>query len=139
MFSDKHNDVYLLKKELFKSSVKDKFKRCQIIADKVADFVRDQRPDVVICEYPHKGGPGWSTGNITILFHFCGVLQANINLVGLPVTFIPVTEWKGQVPKDIMNKRTEKKYGTEDSADILDSIGLGHYYLTKRSKDQEEA
>ncbi len=78
-----------------------------------------------------------ATGNITLLFHFCGMLQSCMSMVGIPIKFIPVLEWKGTLPKKIMNTRTIKKYGNEESEDILDSIGLGHYYLSNKDKCEE--
>lgn len=47
------------------------------------------------------------------------------------VYLIPVSEWKGQLPKKITQKRMEKRYGVKFSTDDeADACGLGTHYLT---------
>jgi len=49
---------------------------------------------------------------------------------------IPVSEWKGQLPKRVTKARVEKLYGiictTDDESD---AVGLGSYFI-KRSKNE---
>jgi len=46
---------------------------------------------------------------------------------------IPVSEWKGQLSKEITTKRMEQKYGVKfKTNDESDAVGLGSYYIEKR-------
>ena len=46
--------------------------------------------------------------------------------------FIPVSDWKGQLPKDVTTRRMEAKYDIKTSSnDEADAIGIGDYYLNR--------
>ncbi len=47
---------------------------------------------------------------------------------------IPVSTWKGQLPKTVTQKRMESRYGVKFATDDeSDACGLGTHYLTKMS------
>lgn len=117
----------------------DPFSRCSAISKTMYYLVSEYGAEKVICEYPHKGGPGMRSKTITILFHFCGMLHAYMNHIDIPVEFIEPSIWKGQVPKEKHHpkliKRIEKLFGsdaTDYSGDTLDAIGIGLWELWDR-------
>lgn len=51
------------------------------------------------------------------------------------VHLIPVTEWKGQLPKSVTRKRMEKKYDVKfETFDESDAVGLGDYFIGTMTK-----
>lgn len=55
------------------------------------------------------------------------------------VVLVPVSKWKGQLPKHVTQKRMEKKYnckfGTNDESD---AVGIGDWYLSQQSKENNK-
>jgi len=52
---------------------------------------------------------------------------------------IPVSEWKGQLPKTETRKRMEALYGKKfDTNDESDAVGLGTYFIKKRRKGNDK-
>jgi len=117
----------------------DPFDRCESIARTLYYLVSSHQPTRVLCEYPHKGGPGMRSKNITILFHFCGMIQAYMNHIQVPVEFIEPAIWKGQVPKDKHQpkiiKKVKQKYDMDASdwkEDVVDAVGIGMWDIWER-------
>lgn len=115
------------------------FERCESIARTVFYLVSSLQATRVVCEYPHKGGSGWKSGHITILFHLCGMLQFAMNHIAVPIEFILPMEWKGQVPKDKHQPKIIKKAMTKYGMDIegyvedtIDAIGIGLWDVWER-------
>lgn len=124
----------------------DPFDRCSAISKALYYLVSYHQPDMVVSEYPHKGGPGMRAKSITILFHFCGMLHAYMNHIQVPIRFIEPSVWKGQVSKKIDHPKIIKKirntYGTdvsEVSGDTLDALGIGWWWLNEREPDPEDS
>jgi hypothetical protein len=49
--------------------------------------------------------------------------------LGVPVTLVPVADWKGQLPKEVVNKRIVKRLGEAACEDFQthawDAVGVG--------------
>ena len=72
------------------------------------------------------------SGAIPKLMFLCGMI------VGLKnnVVLLTPNDWKGQLPKDVVNNRLRKIYSKVDIANldhnIVDAIGIGHYYINTK-------
>lgn len=95
----------------------------------------------VVCELPQffdsgKGQVAASTGSLVKLSAVVGsfLAVAQLKLKNVPFKLVNVTTWKGQLPKDVLQRRIEKFYGEKYSRyhfrkDIWDAVGLGLWYL----------
>lgn len=51
---------------------------------------------------------------------------------------IPVTEWKGQLPKSVTQKRMEAKYNVKfNTNDESDACGLANYYISTLERTKQ--
>ncbi len=84
--------------------------------------------------------PGERKVDPNILIDITGISMLIAGRYDVPVTWVPASEWKGQVPKKIHHARimgwlTEKErevlegFGKTDLHDILDAVGMGQWYL----------
>jgi len=77
---------------------------------------------------------GWQTGDLQKLTFLVGVLAGYFQSA---VSFTPVTpnEWKGQLPKSVVIRRLQKRFGpgaTQDwEKDGWDAVGIGLWKLGK--------
>lgn len=91
----------------------------------------------VVIEKPQLWGAYKSTaslhaGDLLGLHLLTGALYWWANSHYAEAFLIPVTEWKGQLPKKVTQKRMEKKYGVKfQTDDESDAVGLGDYWLTE--------
>ncbi len=137
-----HKDKELIEYKLLRSSVKhinfiEKSKyminKLKSILDKLV-MLKGQIQ--IITEIPQYWGVAGfmarESGAISKLMFLCGMivsLQENV------ITLTP-NNWKGQLPKDVVNNRLRKIYPDinikELNHNIVDAIGIGHYYLTNK-------
>lgn len=95
--------------------------------------------DVVVIEQPqlwgsYKSAASLHQGALLGLFILTGALYWWANHNFPRAHLIPVTEWKGQLPKHVTQKRMEQKYGVKFATDDeSDACGLGDYWLTERN------
>lgn len=79
------------------------------------------------------------SGAIPKLMFLCGMIM------GLTKDVIALTpnDWKGQLPKNVVNNRLRKVYPDIDIAklnhNIVDAIGIGQYYVSKNNKRKEKS
>ena len=113
-------------------------KRCEVVANTLHFTMVAEQPHIIVCEYPHKGGPGMKSKTITILFHLCGMIHGMAKSSHLPIQFVEPIKWKGNIPKAVHQRRVipkiEKKYGVSlsgESGDTIDAIALGDWFLTE--------
>ena len=133
------DDGKLIEKGVIKPSGSETaLKRCEIVGNALHFTMVAEQPHIIVCEYPHKGGPGMKSKSITVLFHFCGMLHGIALSSHINISFIEPNKWKGNIPKAVHQKRMipiyEKKYDIELdglSSDIVDAIGIGDWYLSK--------
>jgi hypothetical protein len=89
----------------------------------------------IVSEYPayHGRVKGWDSGDLQKLVFLVGVIAGYFH----KAMFTPVTpaDWKGQLPKDVVIRRLEKKLGKEYTKnyekDIWDAVGIGLWKLGK--------
>ena len=88
----------------------------------------------IILEIPeYQGDSSYmarESGSVEKLTFLCGML-CSLDYV---ITYTP-TQWKGQVPKDVMQKRLSRYITEVDmlklNHNIADAVGIGYYYLTR--------
>jgi hypothetical protein len=83
----------------------------------------------LVSEYPAWHGQvlGWSAGDLQKLVFLVGVLAGYFHAAA---SFTPVTpgEWKGQLPKSVVTRRLEKRFGKHTKGwekDVWDAVGIG--------------
>lgn len=89
----------------------------------------------VFCEMPRffSGNAGGhaaaETGSIMKLAYLVGSYARSFRMAGASFTIVPVMEWKGQLPKEVVNKRIVQLLGekacTNFRRDAWDAIGIG--------------
>lgn len=99
----------------------------------------------IVCEMPMEMGGGAGRGAKALQG---GAIRKLTLLVGLvagrlsyrygrqSIVLVEPLKWKGQVPKEITAKRIHKHYPqtkVEDDHNVLDALGIGHWYLYKRA------
>ena len=131
------NDV-LMEKGVIKPSGATAMKRAEVVANALNFTMVAEQPHLIVCEYPHKGGPGMKAKTITILFHLCGIIHGMAKVGKYPIEFIEPIKWKGNIPKAVHQRRVipklEEKYNTilsGESDDIVDAVALGDWYLNR--------
>lgn len=83
----------------------------------------------IVSEFPawHGTSMAWSTGDLQRLVFLVGVLCGRFSLSKF--TLVTPAEWKGQLPKDAVIRRLQKKLGrrvTQDyDKDMWDAVGIG--------------
>lgn len=90
----------------------------------------------IVCEFPawHGIQLGWAAGDLQKLVFLVGVFAGYFSKAH---SFTPVTpgEWKGQLPKSVVIRRLQKRYGPgatrEWSKDMWDAVGIGLWKLGK--------
>jgi hypothetical protein len=91
--------------------------------------------DTVVIEKPKLWGAVKSvasqhSGSLLGLHILVGALYWWGRSFAVKAEFIPVSDWKGQLPKDVTTRRTEKKYNiTTSTHDEADAIGIGDYFV----------
>lgn len=118
---------------------KSSFIRSEHIANALHFVMVSEQPHLIVCEYPHKGGIGAKTMSIATLFHFCGMVHGMAKSSKLPIKFVEPIKWKGNIPKEIHQKRVipklEEKYDIKlegESSDLIDAVALGDWFLRDR-------
>ena len=113
----------------------------------MAQAILDSLPGVkvthLVVEVPQVYNQAYWKGDPADLIELAGVDGAITVAVGATNNygFLP-REWKGQVPKDIHNKRVEAKLSVEELAtiestatvrhNVVDAVGLGLWFLGRR-------
>lgn len=93
------------------------------------------RRDVVIIEKPqlwgaYKSVASAQSGALLSLHILVGALFWHFNKRLFETHLIPVSTWKGQLPKEVTKKRMEAKYKVKFATDDeSDAVGLGTYYI----------
>lgn len=143
-----HKNNTLIEYKLLRSSVKhvDFIEKSKYMSNKLKDVIDKltmlKGQVQVITEIPQYWGVAGfmarESGAISKLMFLCGMI------VGLRNNVITLTpqDWKGQLPKEVVNNRLRKIYPNVDikqlNHNIVDAIGIGHYYITNKKEVTDE-
>lgn len=84
-----------------------------------------------------KGLIAKESGRIVTLIHFVGFLHGYFMQADYNVAMIPVVQWKGQLPKEVVAKRVYSRIKTTIvDHNIVDAIGLGFYFIDLPIEDR---
>jgi Holliday junction resolvasome RuvABC endonuclease subunit len=80
-----------------------------------------------------KGSAATNSGAVNKLMACVFQLKGMINALypNNIVKLIPVQTWKGNVPKEITQKRVKKYWNWEGEVDEIDACGIGDWYIRK--------
>lgn len=71
-------------------------------------------------------------GDLVKLVMVVGSIVGILSTGCYEIILIPVNRWKGQLPKDVVNKRVERFYGSNNckgfKTHAWDAVGIGLYY-----------
>jgi hypothetical protein len=110
--------------------------RCALQGHRLLETLKAWPIDWVYCELPcffeSAGGLMVASQNDLVKLAFLvGIYGGVCATRGVPFTPVPVAEWKGQLPKAVVNRRIVKILGEgacrEFRQDIWDSVGIGLY------------
>jgi len=93
---------------------------------------------IVTCEFPEfqtsaSRSMGWMRGDLQKLTYLVGVLGRTFR--GGSFEPVPVSQWKGQLPKDVVTRRIVQELGTADCERLgikthaWDAVGIGLWRL----------
>ena len=128
--------VYKLLRPSSKSD--DHLKKSRNIYNQVQVLLNTYPKTQLIIECPqYWGAAGYlarESGALFKLTFLCGMLFS----LSDDVIAVTPNDWKHQLPKHVVNNRLRKIYPDIDIANtdhnIVDAIGIGHFYLTKYKK-----
>lgn len=97
-------------------------------------------PMVVSCEFPEfqtgaSRSMGWMKGDLQKLTYLVGTLGHMTYMTGCVFEAVPVSRWKGQLPKDIVTDRIIEKLGNKTCERLgikthaWDATGIGLWRL----------
>jgi len=111
-----------------------------MMTNKAIEFCNVNQPDRVLIEEPRlflstRKGQAASNSSailklVAMVYCMAGALKA---LFTENVVLVPVQQWKGNVPKEITQKRVLKHWGCKSGDDnITDAVGIGDWYIRKQ-------
>jgi len=109
------------------------------ILDQLKEWIKEYEVNRMILEVPEHwavaGFEARETGSIAKLMLVVGLIYSlKHELEELKI--VKPREWKGQLPKDVMENRLREDYsaiGIDLAAlnpNVVDAIGIGHFYIT---------
>ncbi len=137
-----HKNKELINYGLLRSLTKHKdfIEKSIYMVDKIKDLITSiqslKNNLIIVTEIPQYWGvAGYmarESGAIYKLMFLCGMI---VSLKKNVVTLTP-NDWKGQLPKDVVNNRLREIYTNINIAkinhNIVDAIGIGYYYINKK-------
>lgn len=108
------------------------------VRTKLAQKLGPLNPRAFFVEWPQirSGAVGHAAavrGDVSALAYCCGAMCEMMRALGprTECALLPVSEWKGQLPKAVVNKRIARAIGTEDKcgesfdSHAWDAVGVG--------------
>lgn len=99
------------------------------------------KPKLVIIEQPQlflsssRGRAASNSGAVMKLTAVVFALYGALVGAGMKCELVPVSRWKGNVPKRITEKRVLLHWGCRSGNDnVIDAVGLGDWYIRKHLK-----
>lgn len=116
--------------------------RIDTMTNEAICFCNTSKPDKVLIEEPRlflstrKGQAASNSGAIlklvAMVYCMAGALKA---LFTENVIMVPVQKWKGNVPKEITQRRVLRYWRCKSGDDnITDAVGIGDWYIRKQLK-----
>ena len=102
--------------------------------DQWVELLREWRWEHMLIEWPKfmESGGGQTVARTDALVKLaatCGRIVQVFRGEDIPVTLVPVADWKGQLPKEVVNKRIVKRLGEAACEDFethaWDAVGIG--------------
>lgn len=106
----------------------------------VRDFVRETARGAgvseIYVEEPHhydggKGTVARNSGSILKLMLVVGAVLGGCSDSETNVTLISVQTWKGNLPKEITQKRVLRAWGVSGDHNAIDAVGIGDYLVRR--------
>lgn len=130
----KSNDLFPAHHGLLRPNVKTALwhERAHWVADILLSSTKFFRPSVY-CEMPQYfqsavGHAAATLGSLSKLCYLIGAIGHACKTAGVPFHLVPVLDWKGQLPKEVVNRRIQKILKCSEKtfrADEWDAVGIG--------------
>lgn len=145
-----HKNNALLEYKLLRSSSKhiDFIDKSRYMVNKLKSIINEfsfkgNYTLTIVTEIPQYWGVAGfiarESGAIPKLMFLCGMIMG----LNDKVVALTPNNWKGQLPKNVVNNRLRKEYTNIDIANldhnIVDAIGIGNYYINKNNKRKEKS
>lgn len=120
--------------------------RIDMMAGKAIEICNREKPDRVLIEEPRlflSTRKGQAASNSGAVLKLVGLVYCMAGALGVvkdrEVVMVPVQQWKGNVPKEITQRRVVKYWGCRSGDDnITDAVGIGDWYIRKQLKYKPE-
>jgi hypothetical protein len=109
--------------------------RTMSVLSQIADHLDNFKPSHLYCECPQffegtRGMASAGSGDLVKLCLFTGGIIEVCRVRDTRLHLIDVNEWKGQLPKDVVERRIYKRLPQLEgviSAHVVDGVGIGLY------------
>lgn len=126
----------------FVETVTKKYKwqdRIDKMTGRAIQICNKEKPDEVLIEQPRlflSSRRGQAASNSSAILKLVGVVYCIAGALGVvkgrEVMMVPVQRWKGNVPKEVTQKRVAKHWNCKSGDDnITDAVGIGDWYIRK--------
>lgn len=114
--------------------------RLDFIVVQIINLLSKYSIEIVVVEQPElfimssKGRAASNSGAVLKLTALVFSINAMMKYreTGLECVLVSVRKWKGNVPKEITQRRVKRRWGVDlKSLDESDAVGLGTYYIEK--------
>lgn len=128
----------LVKADVLFTKTQNPAQACKELADEALRMVGAQKVDKIACERPSVWTQGGGRGNPNHLLDLMATNGAIFDAVPADWrTYITTNDWKGQVPKSVMEIRIRKRLGEEETRvlglvsdhNAIDAVGIGLWDL----------
>ena len=111
--------------------------RSHRISDGFSALLVTYTPKLVVIEFPGLFGAdatsyaAASKGDLFKLTYLVGNLGVLVHRIGSKVETLPPSKWKGQMPKDVVDRRIMRAIGKKYPNHIGDAVGMGLYMMNE--------
>lgn len=110
------------------------------VVEKIRCVATEHGASLAVIEQPQmfssaRGKAAAASGSVLKLTAVAFALRERLRVMGMNVTMVPVSRWKGQTPKKITQMRVRRVWGWEGADhNEADAVGIGDWWIRKGPK-----
>lgn len=108
--------------------------RAKVMLEVVKDLENEYCPAHIYIETPshYSAGKGEVARNSGAILKLMFLVGAVYGAFKDQVTLLPVSRWKGNVPKEITQRRMLKRWNATGDHNAIDAVGIGDYVISQK-------